>query len=293
MPKETDRPTENIELSNNPTIHLEQVPSTSRQPPQNPKQVEENMNAQVHCGTHQPKKNSATAKKQKEKMQKNDEPEYEKSEYELYVEEKRRHNAEHMKQWDLKALQAQKENNNTKKNTPCLVACTAIDKPSKVTPLRDSSNISNNISAGDNTRRTVDRTADNKPSKDATVEKVSNIDVSGTTTSPKSGNTTDYRDETNWTVDFFVSHKEKIFLITNNRRKIKYNGYTLQARWKGYDQGDDTIEPLHIATRHHKKQVLSYIMMPENKELLMHIKENKYGLFPKNHLQTIKDQCEK
>ena len=52
-----------------------------------------------------------TAKKKREKkVDKDPEPPYVKSDYELYVEEKRRRNAEHMRRWDLKAAQAKQVN---------------------------------------------------------------------------------------------------------------------------------------------------------------------------------------
>lgn len=103
----------------------------------------------------------------------------------------------------------------------------------------------------------------------------------------------DYRDENNWTVEFFVMHKEHTFTIKFNKKKIKYNGYTLKARWRGYDECDITFEPLHNAASHHKEQLLAYIMQASNKDLITHIQENKYNLFENDLLEAITSQINK
>jgi hypothetical protein len=68
---------------------------------------------------------------------------------------------------------------------------------------------------------------------------------------------TDYRDENNWMVDYFVSHKKKKFDVVIKRKKQAYNGYILLARWKDFSPSDDTEEPLNHAVQHHKTKVLA------------------------------------
>lgn len=192
----------------------------------------------------------------------NQEPEYVKSDYELYVEEKRKRNAEHMKQWDIKAA---KEQQQKKDAEPSHVPTTVVQ----------------DMTTEDNTTKTTHNYTSNNNTDHNAVDSSQELDVQ------------DYRDENNWTVEFFVMHKEHTFTIKFNKKKIKYNGYTLKARWRGYDECDDTIEPLHNAASHHKEQLLAYIMQASNKDLITHIQENKYNLFENDLLEAITSQINK
>jgi len=82
-----------------------------------------------------------------------------------------------------------------------------------------------------------------------------------------------------------------IYYSTKN--KTKYNGYILLTRWKGYDPADDTLEPMHLAAKHHTAQLLAYLKQPNNKELLLHIVYNKYNRFNKDFLAAIAEINEK
>jgi len=94
-------------------------------------------------------------------------------------------------------------------------------------------------------------------------------------------------------VDFFVSHTPRMFDIQFNKKRSKYSGYILLTRWKGYDPADDTLEPMHLAAIHHTTQLLAYLKEPNNKELLLHIHNNKYSRFNKDFLAAIMEILEK
>ncbi len=84
-----------------------------------------------------------TAKKKREKkVDKDPEPPYVKSDYELYVEEKRRRNAEHMRRWDLKAAQAKQVNEQQEMNLP-ETKCYSTKTFSRTSDNTDDQRISN------------------------------------------------------------------------------------------------------------------------------------------------------
>lgn len=235
-----------------------------------------------------------TAKKKREKkVDKDPEPPYVKSDYELYVEEKRRRNAEHMRRWDLKAAQAKQVNEQQEMNLP-ETKCYSTKTVSRTSDNTDNQRISN----GD-LPVALDFTTDisDLPEAIDLTTTVKNTNQTGATaTNPSTSMEVDieqYREEENWTVDFFVSHKPRTFDILFNKKKTKYNGYILLTRWKGYDPADDTLEPMHLAANHHTAQLLAYLKQPNNKELLLHIVNNKYNRFNKDFLAAIAEINEK
>lgn len=118
----------------------------------------------------------------------NQEPEYVKSDYELYVEEKRKRNAEHMKQQDIKAA---KEQQQKKDAEPSHVPTTVVQ----------------DMTTEDNTTKTTHNYTSNNNTDHNAVDSSQELDVQ------------DYRDENNWTVEFFVMHKEHTFTIKFNKKK--------------------------------------------------------------------------
>ena len=167
------------------------------------------------------------------------EPPYEMSEYEKYVQKKRKRNEEFMKSLDLKKLQ----NNNGKggnKNTS-KVTTKASEKIGTGTRVDSGELMEKNDECNPK---------HNSPKQIKSIQSVGGI-------SEHQGGATDYRDENNWMVDYFVSHKKKKFDIVIKRKKQAYNGYILLARWKDFSPSDDTEAPLHHAVQHHKTKVLA------------------------------------
>jgi hypothetical protein len=167
------------------------------------------------------------------------EPPYEMSEYEKYVQEKRKCNEEFMKSLDLKKLQ----NNNGKggnKNTS-KVTTKASEKIGTGTRVDSGELMEKNDECNPK---------HNSPKQIKSIQSFGGI-------LEHQGGATDYRDENNWMVDYFVSHKKKKFDVVIKRKKQAYNGYILLARWKDFSPSDDTEEPLNHAVQHHKTKVLA------------------------------------
>jgi hypothetical protein len=129
------------------------------------------------------------SKKKRDRANMNQEPEYVKSDYELYVEEKRKRNAEHMKQWDIKAAKEQQQKKDVE---PSHVPTTVVQDMTTEDPT---------------TKTTHNYTSNNNTDHNA-------VDSS------QEPDAQDYRDENNWTVEFFVMHKEHTFTIKFNKKKL-------------------------------------------------------------------------
>jgi len=78
----------------------------------------------------------------------------------------------------------------------------------------------------------------------------------------------DYRKPENYTVDFFVLHKR-----VKKKNKVEYE---LLTRWKGYDSGDDTWQPLKEKANECPDLVKAYLKdNPETtKEMVVYITRN-------------------
>ena len=197
--------------------------------------------------------NNLTKRVRKKKEPEKDPP-HEMSEYELYVQEKRRRNEEFMKRLELDKLKSKISTDNnsaTSVNTGKTQHTTLISKQ-----VMEHTGEGNHILQS--SKATIEATNSGSSDKEATKN---------------------YKDEENWTIEFFLKHTKKKFMIGTKRKKNTYDGYLLLARWKDFSPADDTEEPLHHAAQHHKAQVISYVERPENVELLHHIRENKMNLF--------------
>jgi hypothetical protein len=249
-------------------------------------------------------KKVTTKKKREKKVDNNPEPPYVKSDYKLYVEEKRKRNAEHMRQWNLNAAQAKQVSLQQEINIP------ETKSYDTKTQSCTSDNTDNQRITNGDLPVALDFTTDMPTAADITtevgikqlvrtMEGASNQGTNqkgATATNPSIStevNVEQYRDNENWTVDFFVSHMPRTFDILFNKNRTKCSGYILLTRWKGYDPADDTLEPMHLAVIHHTTQLLAYLKEPNNKEFLLHIHNNKYNRFNKDFLAAIMEILEK
>jgi len=209
--------------------------------------------------------NKLTKKVRKKKEPEKEQP-HEMSEYELYAQEKRRLNKEFIKRLELDKLKMKitTESNNA---TMVTTTTTSINTPNTNQEFNE----------------VMEHTGKGNHRHDFSDAITETTNIGGS----EQEVTTNYKDESNWTIDFFVNHTKKKFSIGTKRKKTPYNGYVLLARWKDFSPADDTEEPLHHAAQHHKAQVLSYVKRPENVELLQHIQENKMNLFTADIAQEI------